>query len=161
MRTQCFTHILAIQVWIKVKILSRIKKRKSEDGKSPILIKEMLGWGFWLVSPFTRSWHRHRVVLACSSYGWVTHFLTEGLTCRRRLVSWIQCKLLFVNRDEHMFGLVTDVFIDPIFARQELFLETQCHFIMALEYEGIFFVALVAYFSRPSDNSVAKLNLKK
>ena len=34
----------------------------------------MLGWVFWLASPFIRVWHRHRVVLACTPYGWVVSF---------------------------------------------------------------------------------------
>ena len=43
----------------------------------------MLGWVFWLASPFARAWHRHRVVLACTPHGWVSihrimsHFYIE------------------------------------------------------------------------------------
>ena len=44
---------------------SRSKKRKKGRRWKP-LFKGMLGWVFWLASPFTRAWHRHRVVLACT-----------------------------------------------------------------------------------------------
>ena len=37
----------------------------------------MLGWVFWFASPYIRAWHRHRVVLACTPYGWV-NWAIEG-----------------------------------------------------------------------------------
>ena len=46
----------------------------------------MLGWVFWLASPFIRAWHRHRVVLACNPYGWVNILkMNRNKKCSRLL----------------------------------------------------------------------------
>ena len=51
----------------------KVEVRRGKEKKVKALFKGMLGWVFWLASPFIRAWHRHRVVLACTPYGWVVY----------------------------------------------------------------------------------------
>ena len=50
----------------------QVEVRRGKEKKVKPLFNGILGWVFWLASAFKRAWHRHRVVLACTPYGWVT-----------------------------------------------------------------------------------------
>ena len=61
------------------------------------LLKGMLGWIFWLVSPSTWAWHQHRVVLACTSSGWVVScHLDDNHICRSLDHSMIRSTKKFI-----------------------------------------------------------------
>ena len=50
----------------------------------------MLGLVFWLASPFFRAWHRHRVVLACTPYGWVQFQPADICTTFTKLKTFLE-----------------------------------------------------------------------
>ena len=48
-----------------------VRRGKETKLKAPSVLKGQ-DWLFGLASPFIRAWHRHRVLLACATYGWVS-----------------------------------------------------------------------------------------
>ena len=49
----------------------KVKQEEEKWTRETPLSKGILGWVFWFTSPFTRAWHRHRIVLVCTPYSWV------------------------------------------------------------------------------------------